>query len=47
MKPHTTVTVTTEAGPASGSESLEIRLSIGYFKTTPGIVKLVELVRYI
>lgn len=42
MKPHTTVTVTTDPGPAP--QSLEIRLNIGYFKTLPGMVKLVQLV---
>ena len=43
MKTHTSVTVTTDPGPAP--QSLEIRLNIGYFKTMPGIVKLVQLVR--
>jgi len=42
VKPHTTVTVTTDSGPAP--QALEIRLNIGYFKTIPGIIKLVELV---
>jgi len=41
MKTHTSVTVTTDPGPAP--QSLEIRLNIGYFKTMPGIVKLVQL----
>merc|ERR1739844_7908 len=42
VKPHTTVTVTTDPGPAP--QALEIRLNIGYFKTIPGIIKLVQLV---
>jgi len=42
LKPHTTVTVTTDPGPAP--QSLEIRLNIGYFKTMPGWVKLLQLV---
>jgi len=37
----TNVTVMTDAGP--NPQSLEIRLNVGYFKTAPGIVKLVEL----
>lgn len=41
MKTHTSVTVTTEPGPAP--QSLEIRLNIGYFKTLQGIVKLLQL----
>eukprot|EP00088_Acartia_fossae_P071453 TRINITY_DN9802_c0_g1_i1.p1 TRINITY_DN9802_c0_g1~~TRINITY_DN9802_c0_g1_i1.p1 ORF type:complete len:186 (+),score=16.80 TRINITY_DN9802_c0_g1_i1:167-724(+) len=41
-KPHTTVTVSTD--PGAVNQSLEIRLNIGYFKTLPGIVKLVQLV---
>jgi len=41
MKSHTSVTVTTDPGPAP--QSLEIRLNIGYFKTVPGIIKLVQL----
>lgn len=40
MKSHTTVTVTTDP---TVSQSLEIRLNIGYFKTLPGIIKLIEL----
>ena len=40
----TNVTVMTDTGP--NPQSLEIRLNIGYFKTAPGIVKLVELVRF-
>ena len=39
---HTQVTVTTDPGP--NPESLEIRLNIGYFKTAPGIVKILQLV---
>ena len=38
----TNVTVMTDTGP--NPQSLEIRLNIGYFKTAPGIVKLIELV---
>ena len=41
IKPHTTVSVITDPGPAPAS--LEIRLNIGYFKTLQGIIKLVEL----
>lgn len=41
MKTHTSVTVTTDPGPAP--QSLEIRLNIGYFKTLQGIVKLLQL----
>jgi len=41
MKSHTSVTVTTDPGPSP--QSLEIRLNIGYFKTVPGIIKLVQL----
>jgi len=41
MKTHTSVTVTTDPGPAP--QSLEIRLNIGYFKTMQGIIKLVQL----
>lgn len=39
-KSHTTVTVSTDPTP----QSLEIRLNLGYFKTTPGILKLVQMV---
>lgn len=42
VKPHTTVTVTTDPGPVP--QSLEIRLNVGYFKTIPGIIKVVEVV---
>jgi len=42
MKPRTTVTVTTEEGDMPGH--IEIRLNIGYFKTTPGWLKLIQLV---
>ena len=38
----TNITVMTDAGP--NPQSLEIRLNIGYFRTAPGILKLVELV---
>lgn len=38
----TNVTVMTDAGP--NPQSLEIRLNIGYFKTAPGIVKILQLV---
>ena len=44
MKTHTSVTVTTDPGPAP--QSLEIRLNIGYFKTLQGIMKLIQLVRF-
>ena len=39
MKTHTSVTVTTDPGLTL------VWLNIGYFKTTPGIIKLVQLVR--
>lgn len=42
VKPHTTVTVTTDQGATPGS--IEIRLNIGYFKTTPGWIKIIQLV---
>jgi len=42
VKPHTTVTVTTQSGIAPSA--LEIRLNIGYFKTFQGIIKIVQLV---
>jgi len=38
----TNVTVMTDAGP--NPQSLEIRLNIGYFKTAPGIVKILQLI---
>lgn len=38
----TNVTVMTDTGP--NPQSLEIRLNIGYFKTAPGIVKILQLV---
>ena len=41
----TQVTITTDPGP--NPQSIEIRLNVGYFKTASGIVKLVELVRYL
>lgn len=45
VKPHTSVTVTTQSGLApQGPQALEIRLNIGYFKTFQGIVKIVQLV---
>nr|ALS05095.1 CKLF-like MARVEL transmembrane domain-containing protein 4-like protein [Centropages tenuiremis] len=40
VKPHTTVTVSTDP---TVSQSLEIRLNIGYFRTWPGIIKLIQL----
>jgi len=40
-KPHTTVTVSTDPTVPT---SLEIRLNLGYFKTVPGIIKIIELV---
>jgi len=46
VKPHTTVTVTTQSGLApQDSQPMEIRLNIGYFKSFQGIVKIVQLVR--
>jgi len=42
VKPHTTVTVTTQSGITPSA--LEIRLNIGYFKTFQGIIKIVQLV---
>jgi len=45
VKPHTSVTVTTQSGLApQGPQALEIRLNIGYFKTFQGIIKIVQLV---
>lgn len=45
VKPHTTVTVTTQSGLAPQDQApMEIRLNIGYFKSYQGIVKLVQLV---
>jgi len=38
----TNVTVMTDTGP--NPQSLEIRLNIGYFKTAPGIVKILQLI---
>lgn len=38
-KPHTSVTVSTDP-----NQHLEIRLNIGYFKTSNGIVKLLQLI---
>jgi len=43
VKPHTSVTVSTDPG-AGGAQSLEIRLNIGYFRTMPGIIKIVQFV---
>ena len=40
---HTTINVTTSAEP--GASITEINLDIGYFKTLPGILKLIQLVR--
>jgi hypothetical protein len=39
---HTMVTLNTD--PAPGSSVTEINLNIGYYKTLPGILKLVQLV---
>ena len=39
---HTMVTVNTDPNP--GPQVNEISLNIGYFKTLPGLIKLVELV---
>jgi len=45
VKPHTTVTVTTQSGLApQDSQPMEIRLNIGYFKSFQGIIKIVQLV---
>lgn len=45
VKPHTTVTVTTQSGLApQDNQPMEIRLNIGYFKSIQGIVKIVQLV---
>jgi len=45
VKPHTTVTVTTQSGLApQDTQPMEIRLNIGYFKSFQGIVKIVQLV---
>ena len=42
--PHqTSITVNTD--PKPGGQVTEINLNLGYFKTLPGILKLVELVR--
>merc|ERR1712130_366559 len=44
VKPHTTVTVTTQSGLApQDSQPMEIRLNIGYFKSFQGIIKIVQL----
>ena len=39
---HTTVTLNTD--PTPGARVTEIHLNIGYFKTLPGILKIVQLV---
>jgi len=45
VKPHTTVTVTTQSGLApQDTQPMEIRLNIGYFKSLQGIIKIVQLV---
>jgi len=45
VKPHTTVTVTTQSGLApQDTQPMEIRLNIGYFKSFQGIIKIVQLV---
>jgi len=44
VKPHTTVTVTTQSGLApQDNQPMEIRLNIGHFKSLTGIVKIVQL----
>ncbi len=40
--PHTTVTLSTD--PTDRNRVTEIQLNLGYFKTLPGILKLVQLV---
>ena len=40
---YTTVTMTTDNAP--GARVTEINLNIGYYKTLPGILKIVQLVR--
>ena len=40
--PQTSITVNTDATP--GGQVTEINLNLGYFKTLPGILKLVQLV---
>lgn len=42
---HTMVTVTTD--PTPGATVTEINLDLGYYKTLPGILKLVQLVRFL
>jgi len=45
VKPHTSVTITTQSGLAPQDNApMEIRLNIGYFKSLQGIIKLVQLV---
>ena len=39
---HTSVTMTTGAAP--GATVTEINLNLGYFKTCPGILKIVQIV---
>lgn len=41
---HTLVTMNT--APTPGASVTEINLNIGYYKTLPGILKLIQLVRY-
>ena len=41
--PQTVVTMNTD--PTPGARVTEINLNIGYFKTLPGILKLIQLVR--
>ncbi len=40
--PQTSITVTTD--PTPGAHVTEINLNLGYFKTLPGILKLVQMV---
>ena len=42
--PQTSITVNTDATP--GGQVTEINLNLGYFKTLPGILKLVQLVSF-
>ena len=42
---YTTVTMTTDNTP--GARVTEINLNIGYYKSLPGIIKIVQLVRFL
>ena len=43
--PQTSITLNTD--PTPGARVTEINLNIGYFKTLPGILKLVQLVSFV